>query len=205
MNLSINLIVRNEEKQLAVLLPLLRNQLPGAEIVIIDQESADSTRDVAGPFADKLIVDKATGNADTSRLLCMNNSSRDWILTLDADEFVTSRFAKDIPSLIEQSYDGYLIHLGNLRYEANHEEILTYGDSIRGEHDSFPCRYRLYRKGRVVIPGELHTGVNMPHLAVVQYLLYNAIIQYKTDAEQTIDTERYAAVSNGTYNKDLHP
>lgn len=203
--IGINIVVRNEEKRLSVLLPLLREQLPTSEIVLVDQESTDGTVDIAKKFCDKVIPDKATGIADTSRALCMDNTTSPWILTIDADEFLTNRLARDIPELIKDDVDGFLIHHACLREPVSLEHILEFGDTVRNyKHDSFPMRYRLYRHGRVNIPGRLHSGVGPFHYAKTRYLQYNGIVEYKTAAEQQIDLVRYTAVAHGYYDKNIH-
>lgn len=203
--IGVNLIVRNEAKRLEVLLPLLCKQLPGVEIVLVNQESTDDTVAVAKRYCDKIIPDKATGFADTSRRLCMDNTASQWILTIDADEFLTDRLARDIPALIKDDVDGILIHHAVLREEVPLHHILEFGDTVRSyKHDSYPLKYRLYRKGHVAIGTTLHSGIGPLHFAKMRYLQYNAIVEYKTAEEQHIDLVRYTAVAHGYYNKDVH-
>lgn len=203
--IGINLIVRNEAKRLEVLLPLLCKQLPRVEIVLVDQESTDDTFAIANRYCDKVISDKATGFADTSRRLCMDNTISPWILTIDADEFLTNRFARDIPSLIQEDVDGILIHHAVLREEVQLDHILEFGDTVRNyQHSSYPLKYRLYKKGKVQISNTLHSGIGPLHFAKMRYLQYNAIVEYKTAEEQQIDLIRYTAVAHGYYDKNIH-
>lgn len=203
--IGVNLIVRNEAKRLGVLLPLLCKQISGVEIILVDQESTDDTVAVANKYCDKVISDKATGFADTSRRLCMDNTASQWILTIDADEFLTNRLARDIPTLIKEDVDGILIHHAVLREEVPLDHILEFGDTVRNyQHSSYPLKYRLYKKGRVQIGNTLHSGIGPLHYSKILYLQYNAIVEYKTAEEQQIDLTRYTAVAHGYYDKNIH-
>lgn len=206
---AVNMIVRNEVKRLKILFPIIRDFFD--EIVIVDQESTDKTAELCESWADKIIPDEATGNADTSRQLAMDNTDSDWILTLDADEFVTTRLEWEMPELIKAPdyVDGYMINLGDIIIEDNEpydlSSYLRFGKSV-GDiiHDSWPHKYRLYRNRpeSIILNKELHRALIIPHKATVIYLAYNAIIHVKTRAEHKIDADRYEAVAHGYYDKD---
>lgn len=202
---SINLVVRNESKRLPVLLPLLSDF---AEIVVVDQESTDNTVEICKSFGCKVLSDKATGYADTSRALCMAESSQNWILTLDADEFITNRFKEDIPQLIDSTrYDGILCCMAHIVTNETIavDEILNMGYVIAHDHHSKPYCWRLYHKDRVHIEGKLHTGVRPRHHDIGIYLHYNAIVEVKSQEELNIDVNRYKSVVYNCYLPELFP
>lgn len=207
--IAANIIVRNEVKRLKVLFPIIRDIFD--EIVVIDQESTDETIKICEHWADKTISDEATGNADTSRQLAMDSTESDWILTIDADEFITNRFSWEMQELIAvpEYIDGYMINLGDLIIEDDEpydlSSYLRFGHSV-GDiiHDSWPHKYRLYRNRlkSIILDKELHRALVIPHKATVIYLAYNAIIHVKTKSEHKIDADRYEAITEGRYNKD---
>lgn len=208
-SVAVNIIVRNEVKRLKILFPIIRDFFD--EIVVVDQESTDETVKLCEHWADKTIPDEATGNADTSRQLAMDKTESDWILTLDADEFVTTRLEWEIPELIKAPdyIDGYMINLGDIIIEDDEpydlSSYLRFGNSV-GDiiHDSWPHKYRLYRNRpeSIVLNKELHRALVIPHKATVIYLDYNAIIHVKTKSEHKIDADRYEAIVHGFYDKD---
>jgi len=206
---AVNIIVRNESKRLKILFPVIRDFFD--EIVVVDQESTDDTVELCEHWADKIIPDEATGNADTSRQLAMDNTDSDWILTLDADEFITNRLSQTIPKLIEvpDYIDGYMMNWCCIIIEDDQpydlSSYLRYGE-LMGDitHDSWPHRYRLYRNRpeSIILDKELHRALIIPHMATIINLLYNAIIHVKTKAEHKIDADRYEAIEHGFYDKD---
>ncbi len=208
---AVNIIVRNEVKRLKILFPIIRDFFD--EIVVVDQESTDETVKLCEHWADITLSDEATGNADTSRQLAMDNTKSDWILTLDADEFVTTRLEWEIPELIKAPdyIDGYMINLGDIIIEDDEpydlSSYLRFGKSV-GDivHDSWPHKYRLYRNRpeSIILETGLHQALVIPHKAVVVYLAYNAIIHVKTRAEHKIDADRYEAIEHGFYDKDKY-
>ena len=203
MSIAANLVVRNEEKRLAILLPLLKNTVD--EIVIVDQESTDNTVKLAEKYA-TVIKDEARGFADLSRPLAMANTKSDWIVVLDADEFITNRFRDDIPELIRRrDIDGYILHLAIIRQDSyDLQQVLKFGWENSLPHASYPHIYRLFRKGRATFGKVLHEHIHIPHLGTVSHLWYNAIVEIKTPKEQVRDEIRYAAVQNGYYDKEKH-
>lgn len=205
MPITANVIVRNEQDRLSILLPILKGQVD--EIVLVDQESTDNTLEIAKKYCDKVLLDICTGYADTSRKLCMDNSTHEWILTVDADEFVTNRFAIDMHKFIQEyeDIDGFLIHVAEIRSDnISIDEIMEFGSHPDCKHNSLPCRYRLYRKSMVDIGGGLHGSVTMPHLALVRYIKYNAIVEVKNKKEARTDEIRYNAVKHGYFDKNIH-
>jgi glycosyltransferase involved in cell wall biosynthesis len=202
---SINMVVRNEEARLQVLLPLLQDF---DEVVVVDQESTDSTFNLCKSFGYKVLTDKATGYADTSRALCMSESKNNWILTLDADEFITNRFKEDIPFLIDNPrYDGILCCMAHIvtNDDIPIEDVLNMGYVIDKEHHSKPYCWRLYHKDRVHIEGKLHTGVRPRHNDIGLYLHYNALVEIKSQEELNIDVNRYKSVVYNCYHPELFP
>jgi len=197
-----NIIIRNEEKRIGTLLSILRPYMD--QIVVVDQESTDSSAYIARGWADKVLHDKCTGYADSSRQLAMDNTNTDWILTIDADEFPTNRFLKQLPEFVEDRLaDGYYLSVCLLRCKEQNElpldYILNIGTFIDVPHESISNCYRLYKKDRVVINNKLNGGIGPRSGDLVRFWLYNAIVEIKTFAEQQIDADRYLKVQQGIF------
>lgn len=86
MKLSICMIVKNEEQKLFNLLTYLRGFVD--EICIVDTGSEDLTRSICYEFADKVKCIDEFKNFSHARNLSLSLATGDWILILDADEFI---------------------------------------------------------------------------------------------------------------------
>lgn len=208
MGISANLVVRNEAERLRALLPILRSQVD--EIVLVDQESTDETVDVAKEFCDVILHDVATGFADTSRPLAMSSSKEDWIICLDADEFITTRLAADFnkifkwPAIAGVFMSECLIRVDYLS-EINKKEIMDVGYRITRQHVSIK-KYRLFLNNEDCVrwPSSIHQEILPPSHVAVLFLDYNGIVEVKTHREQELDMIRYKSVLENFYNKDLY-
>lgn len=90
--LTLCMIVKNEKKS-------LKNCLAKAaafvdEIIVVDTGSTDNTKDIAAQFTNKIYDFKWCNDFSKARNFSISKASNDWILILDADEFITD-FNKD--------------------------------------------------------------------------------------------------------------
>ena len=187
-----NIIARNEADRLKVLLPLIRPIFD--EIVIVDQESTDDTVKVAKEYADTVINDIASGHCQTSRPLAAENTKSDWILVLDADEFINKKLSNDLRRLISNPIvDGYLLGRASIiTDEYKLDDILDFTNHQHEYvHTSEPYVYRLFRKGRVEYPNWIHQILQPPHESILGRLYYNAIIDVKSHHERMANISRY--------------
>jgi FkbM family methyltransferase len=141
LNISVNLVVRNEVNRLESWVKNIRPYVD--EVVIVDQQSDDGTTELARDLADVFVSDKYTGTGDTSRELALVNSSSPWILVLDADETLVEDVAKQLHEMTDVGYDGY-----TFRVSADHLGL-----------PDFAPHYRLFNKGKVKLSTELHAAV----------------------------------------------
>src|SRR5262249_10338021 len=68
------------------------------EIVVVDSESTDATRDIAGDCGAKVMVNKWPGFA-AQKQFATNAASNDWVFSLDADERVSAELLSTIEQL----------------------------------------------------------------------------------------------------------
>lgn len=84
--LSLCMIVKNESENLKMclskILPLVE------EIIVVDTGSIDNTKVIASEFTNKIYDFKWCNDFSRARNYSISKASNDWILVLDADEFV---------------------------------------------------------------------------------------------------------------------
>lgn len=72
------------------------------ELVVIDNNSTDSTREIVKTYTDKVFIDRGNDFA-IRRNLGMEKARGDWVLYLDSDERVSEPLKKEILSIIEST------------------------------------------------------------------------------------------------------
>lgn len=107
MKISAVIIAFNEEKNIA---DAVRSVEWTDEIIVVDAESTDRTREIAASFGARVVVNKWPGFSDQKQF-AVEQASNDWILSLDADERVSNDLRLEIDSIRkgDPSADGYRI------------------------------------------------------------------------------------------------
>jgi len=85
-SLSLSMIVKNEEDILARCLSSVQNIAD--EIVIVDTGSTDNTKSVAKQFGAKIYEENWSEDFSKARNVSLGHCTSDWILVLDADEYL---------------------------------------------------------------------------------------------------------------------
>ena len=82
------------------------------EILVVDSESTDSTREIAGQCGARVIVNPWPGFS-AQKQIAVDSATHDWIFSLDADERVSPELQKSIAALRDQDHstlaDGYRV------------------------------------------------------------------------------------------------
>lgn len=113
--LSLCMIVKDEENVLARCLDSTKG-LPD-EIVIVDTGSRDLTRQIALSFDAKVIDFPWTNDFAEARNVSIRNAEGEWILILDADEYLDVAAADEIRSLLQRtpaSIHGFSLPIYNM-------------------------------------------------------------------------------------------
>jgi glycosyltransferase involved in cell wall biosynthesis len=112
---SVTVITRNEAATLAAALDSVSW---ADEIVVVDSESTDDTVGIAQRFTSRVLVRPWPGYA-AQKNYAATQASHDWILSIDADERVSTPLADELQELLsrEPAHAGYRIprvtfHLG---------------------------------------------------------------------------------------------
>ena len=96
--ISILVLTKNEEKMIQACLESAR-QLAGAEIIVVDSNSDDKTREIAKKYTNKIFQKEFEGY-DKERNFSLEKSSGDWVFYLDADERITAQLKEEIKKTI---------------------------------------------------------------------------------------------------------
>lgn len=95
--LSVVIITLNEEKNIARCLDSVKW---ADEIIIVDSGSTDKTKEICSEYNCKFIQTNWLGFGSTKRF-AVNKASNDWILSIDADEQITTQLREEIIDLLK--------------------------------------------------------------------------------------------------------
>jgi len=137
MRLSVVVIALNEEENLR---RCLESVSFADEIVVVDAGSEDRTCDIAREFTDK-VYERSMRGFGAQKQFAVEQASSDWILSVDADEWLSDTLQKSIQQMLarpeSEQHDAYQI------YRLNY----FYGRPIRYCGWYTPI-LRLFRRGR---------------------------------------------------------
>jgi len=97
--LSVVLATRNEEENIGRCLESVRRLAD--EIIVVDENSTDKTREIAEDFGAKVYLEPHHDIFHTTKQKALDYAAGDWILQLDADEMVTPELAKEIVEVVK--------------------------------------------------------------------------------------------------------
>lgn len=119
--------VKNEEKNLAECLGRLKDF---SEVIVVDSNSTDSTPQIVKDFGFDYVNFNWNGKFPKKRNWVLRNVTirNDWVFFLDADEFVTEDFIKEIREKVTlHEYSGFTIMYDNFFMKKK----LNYGDKMK--------------------------------------------------------------------------
>ena len=109
--LSVVVITKNEEKNIGKCLGSARNWAD--ELLVVDDESGDGTVIEAEKYADR-ILRRRMDNEGKHRNWAYAQARNEWVLSLDADEYVTEELKDEISTAIrDPKFHAYSIPLRN--------------------------------------------------------------------------------------------
>ncbi|MDH5559740.1 MAG: glycosyltransferase family 2 protein [Deltaproteobacteria bacterium] len=97
--LSAAIITRNEESNIA---DCIESLSWADEVVIIDSESTDKTREIAGSLGAKVIIQPFLGHV-RQKQLAVDSCEHDWVICLDADERISPELRESIFELFQNT------------------------------------------------------------------------------------------------------
>jgi len=105
--------VKNEELNLPNCLDKLSDF---SEVIVVDSNSIDKTPEVVADYNYKLVNFKWNGRFPKKRNWTLENIliKNDWVLFLDADEYLTDRFINEVSKkIIQNRHSGYWLYYNN--------------------------------------------------------------------------------------------
>jgi len=107
MGISVIIITQNEAHNIR---DCLKTVAWADEIIVIDAESTDGTRELCREFTHRIFVRAWSGFADQKQF-ALDHASQSWVLSIDADERISDELAQEIKSITTSSpeCDGYRI------------------------------------------------------------------------------------------------
>lgn len=109
MKISAVIITNNEEKRIA---DAIKSVAWADELLVVDSESTDKTREIAESLGAKVLIKKWQGFSKQKQF-AVENASNDWILSLDADEIISDELKNEIEKIKSKPKseiaDGYKI------------------------------------------------------------------------------------------------
>ena len=107
--ISIILPAKNEADGLRLVLPLIIDAVPGAEVIVVDDGSTDATREVALSFGAKVVSHAESMGNGAAIKSGARAAAGDILVFMDADG---QHKPEDIPRLLEQLKQGYSMVVG---------------------------------------------------------------------------------------------
>lgn len=106
---SVVVITKDEEKNIS---DCLKSVEWADEIIVIDSESTDKTVELAKQFTDRIFIRKWEGYVPQKKY-ALSLAKNEWILSLDADERITTELKDEILKLSPGSFSGFKIRRKN--------------------------------------------------------------------------------------------
>ncbi len=97
------ILARNEEANIVDCLRSLRPYV--AELLLIDMESTDRTRELAQPLVDRILNHRLIPHFDAARNIASSEAAHEWIWFLDADERVSENTGQIVRRVIQEQGD----------------------------------------------------------------------------------------------------
>lgn len=106
-SLSVVIITKNEEDNIR---ECLESVSWVDEIVVVDSDSKDNTIAICKEYTDKIFINDDWKGFGYQKNLALQQATKDWVLSLDADERITSVLRIEIENVINNSaYSAFVI------------------------------------------------------------------------------------------------
>ena len=174
--LSVVINTLNEEQNLPRAITSIKSIAD--EIIVVDMESEDKTREVAKSLGARVFTHKKVGYVEPARNFAISKVSNPWIMVLDADEEVPDRLAQKINQILKSPKADY--------FRIPRKNII-FGKWMKHSRWWPDYNIRLFKKGTVSWNEIIHTvpmtqGVggeieNKEEFAIIHHN-YNSVEQY---------------------------
>ncbi|MBN1354212.1 MAG: glycosyltransferase family 2 protein [Candidatus Omnitrophica bacterium] len=148
--ISAVLITKNEERNIKRCLDSLHGWVD--EIVVIDGESTDRTREIALTYGARVVIHPFTGDFGMERNIGNDSATSEWILALDADEVIPEKTREKIEHILRTGAEFDAYNVPRLQYFLGRP--LLHG----GRYHSI---VNFFRKGKARFDGKVHHLVHV--------------------------------------------
>ncbi len=182
--ISATIIARNEEKKIKKCLSSIRSVV-GEIIFVHDGKCSDNTLDIAKKFTKNIFVRNYVGEAEPHRNFAFQKAKNDWILQIDADEYLTSNLRQALAKLIsKKDVAGYKFKW-NIAYGAQKKfyesKLALYKKSCIKKFFGIPHE-TVQLEGKIVVMNGLELGHNREQINS-QQLQHKIAVWPKVHAE----------------------
>lgn len=133
--LSVVIATKNEEANIARCLESVQNFAD--EIIIVDENSQDKTREIAKKFDTKVFLEPHHDIFHITKQKALEKATGDWILQLDADEVVTAELAGEIGQILRMTNEEILKrdipHGADFNHFMKHQRLIEERDGKIGQ------------------------------------------------------------------------
>lgn len=150
--LSVVLATRNEEANIGRCLAAVKDIAD--EIIVVDEESTDKTREIAESLGVKVYTEPHHDNFHITKQKALDKAAGDWVLQLDADEVVSPDLARDIKLVLKGEY----VPVENKLF-ARHQKLIEGRDGKIGSNTGEIVGYFIPRRNMFLGKPLIHAGV----------------------------------------------
>jgi (heptosyl)LPS beta-1,4-glucosyltransferase len=193
-NISAVVNTRNEENNIEECLKSLQF---ADEIIVVDMESTDNTKKIAGGYTDKIFDTKMVGFVEPARNFAIGKATGSWILIVDADERIPKTLAGKLIE-ITQGEDGDFVRIPR--------KNLIFGQWTQHSRWWPDYNIRFFKKGSVEWQNEIHSipvttgiGINLDadEAYAIEHHHYNTIDEYFERALRYSSQQAKELIGNG--------
>ncbi len=191
-SVSACVVVRNEEAVIDRCLSSLDGVVE--EIVLVhDGECEDRTLEIAEAHGCRVFVRELVGHAEAATVFAFEQARGEWILSLDADEFLSERLRGEVPRLVADPVaNGY-------------ELVWKMWDGRRYISERGPHKLALFRRAHVHVLGMVHAveQVDPPVIRTELHLEHRPLYNNFTLRLLSTKWRRWARIQAREYLGDL--
>jgi len=185
-------VVRNEEAVIERCLSSLAGVVD--EIVLVhDGDCQDRTLEIAERHGARVFVRPLVGHAEAATVFAFEQACSEWILSLDADEFLSEELRRQLPRLVaDTAVNGY-------------ELVWKMWDGRRYISEKGPHKLALFRRAHVHVLGMVHAveQVDPPVVRTELHLEHRPLYNNFTLALVFSKWRRWARIQAREYLREL--
>jgi glycosyltransferase involved in cell wall biosynthesis len=157
-SLSVVLATRNEEENIGRCLESVKDIAD--EIIVVDEYSADKTREIAESYGAKVYLEPHHNIFHITKEKALEKATGEWILQLDADELVTPGLAQEISDIVNHSSPS-TIHRSQVISPLflRHQHLIESRDGKIGKDTGEVVGYFIPRRNMFLGKPLIHAGV----------------------------------------------